>query len=226
MKKQYSQEVVRGFMVGAVLLALWVGWAEVKHWVAFVSDRAAVTAYVQSFGGWGPLLIVALLSSQAILVLIPGHVIMIASGYLYGFGGGLGLNLLGTVVAGQLAFVAVRWAGRPLLKHIVPAPLLERWDRLAARAGFTFFLLFFWFPVLPSNVMNFVAALSPLSFWSFLAANFLGRLPGVTLITLIGSHGLELSTRQWLVLAGVGAVLFAGGRYAANKLQTRYLGGE
>jgi hypothetical protein len=55
-----------------------------------------------------------------------------------------------------------------------------------------------------------------------LAANFLGRLPGVTLITLIGSHGLELSTQQWFILAGVGVILFIGGRYAANRVQARY----
>jgi uncharacterized membrane protein YdjX (TVP38/TMEM64 family) len=209
-------------IVAVILLVVWWGWAEVKQFVTFVNDRAAVTAYVQGFGNWGPLLLLALLSSQVILAFIPGHIIMITSGYLYGFWGGLGLNLLGTVVAGQLAFGALRWAGRPLLTRLISTTLLERWDRLAQRAGFTFFLLFFWFPVLPSNVMNFVAALSPISVWYFLAANFLGRLPGVTLITLIGSHGLELSTQQWFILAGVGVILFIGGRYAANRVQARY----
>ncbi len=210
--------LVKGLAVLVILPILWSGRQAIFDVLAFVSNREAVTAYLQSYGIWGPALLELLLSGQVVFAVIPGHIIMITGGYLYGFGAGLALNLAGTVVASQIAFVVVRWAGRPL----VSANLLDRWNRTAGQQGFFFFLFLFWFPIVPSNVMNFVAALSTISFWLFLAANFFGRLPGVVLITLIGSHGLELSARQWMMMAVVGGTLFLAGRYAAEELRQRY----
>jgi len=209
--------------LGLILLPMiWWGGEPLSRLIAFLSNREAVTAYLDSFGLWGPLLLGLILSLHVFLALIPGHILMITGCYLYGFWSGLWLNLCGTVLVSQLAFVVLRRAGRPLVSRFVSVHMLDRWNRAAVRQGFFFFLLFFWFPLVPSNVMNIVAALGTISFWEFLAANFLGRLPGVVLVTLIGSHGLDLSTRQWFLLAGVGVVILGGGRYAANRLQARY----
>ena len=176
-----------------------------------------MTLYLENLGVWGPLLLLLILSAQVILVIIPGHLVMITGGYLYGFNQGLTLNLLGTVAASQIVFVVVRWAGRPLAGRLMPVHLPIRWQYLAQQQGLAFFLFFFWFPILPSNALNFVAALSPISFWSFLAANFLGRLPGAAIMTLIGAYGLELTALQWGALGVVGLILFLSGRYVANK---------
>ena len=208
-----------------ILLALWVGRHFLFEILTLISNREALTVYLQSLGWWGPFLLVVILSSQVIFAVIPGHILMITGGYLYGFSGGLTLNLLGTVVASQAAFVAVRWAGQPLVSRLASASVLERWHQLANKQGLAFFLFFFWFPVVPSNIMNFVAGLSSISFWSFLTANLLGRLPGVMLVTLIGAYGFELSTRVWVILAIVGMGLFFGGRYSVGKLQQRYFVG-
>ncbi len=214
--------LVKGLAVLVILVILWSVRSAIFDFIAFVKDREAVIAYLQGNGLWNVVLLELLLSAQVILAIIPGHVIMVTSGYLYGFGQGLALNLVGTVGVSQMAFVVVRWAGRPALARLVPAGWLARWDASAGQQGFFFFLLCFWFPVVPGNVMNFVAALSSISFWSFLAANFFGRLPGVVLITLIGSHSLEFSAGQWVLIAIIGGVLFLAGRRAADRLRRRY----
>lgn len=207
----------------AILLALWLVRHPLLEFLTFISHREAVIAYLDSFGVWGPLLLVSALSVYVVVALIPGQILMVAGGYLYGFSGGLLLNLIGTVGASQLTFLAARRVGRPIVQRLVPAHLLARWSQIVERQGFTFFLFFFWFPVIPGNVMNFVASLSPISFWLFLTASFLGRLPGIALITLIGSHGLELTPHQVGVLAVAGIGLFILGRYSTVKLQQHYL---
>jgi len=181
--------LAKGVITIIILLTLYLGRNLIVDFLAFMSDRQAITTYLQGYGLWGPLLLVLILSAQVVFAVIPGHIIMITGGYLYGFNEGLLLNFIGTVIASQIAFVVVRWAGRPLVTRLIPAHILNRWDHAASPQGFVFFLFFFWFPIVPGNVMNFVAALSSISFWSFFAANFFGRLPGVILVTLIGSHG-------------------------------------
>lgn len=211
-----------GLILLVGLLLLWLGWPSLQNLLHFLSDRSAMTAFLQQVGWWGPLLLILILSMQVLVAVIPGHILMIAGGYLYGFGDGLLLNLTGTVLASQLAFVLARQAGRPLVTRFVAAQRLDHWQRAAPRQGFFFFLIFFWVPLLPSNLMNFVAGLGTISFWEFLAANMVGRLPGVILVTLIGSHGLELSGQQGLFLAVGGVILFVAARLVANKVQRHY----
>jgi uncharacterized membrane protein YdjX (TVP38/TMEM64 family) len=71
-------------------------------------------------------------------------------------------------------------------------------------------------------MMNFVAGLTGISGMSFFAANVLGRLPSVIMLTLIGSHGLELSTFSWAILGLITATLYVVGRFAIKRIESRY----
>jgi len=204
------------------LLALWIGREDLWKLLTLLGDRETVIAYLYQFGFWGPFLLVAILGLQVVIFVIPGHVLMVASGYLYGFGGGLILNLLATVGFGQFIFMLTRQVGRLFVQRLVPDRLLKRIDQIPERQEFTFFLLLLWFPIVPSNLMNYIAGLGSISFWRFLVVNFLGRLPGVALTTLIGSHGLQLSTRDWVGLIILGIILYFAGRYGTAKIEGHY----
>lgn len=220
--RKYRPHATIGLIGLVSLIAIWLGWDFIQQLVAVLSNRESVTEQVRAFGVWGPIFLALLLSLQVIISVIPGHVIMVVGGYLYGFWPALALHMAATVIASQVAFLIARRAGRPLINHVASSALLDKWNRIADKQGFSFYLLFFWFPIVPSGIMNFVAGLSRISFWHFLAASIVGRLPGVALTTLVGSHGLELSLGQWLVLGAVGLLVFVGGRFAANKLQAKY----
>jgi uncharacterized membrane protein YdjX (TVP38/TMEM64 family) len=208
--------------LGLLLSVLWLSHSHLFELLAFFRDRAAVEAYLERVGLWGPLLYLLLLGLQVLTVIMPGHILMLTAGYLYGFGGGLSLNIIGTVGASQLAFMLSRWAGKPWVQRLVPAALFERWHILAQRQGFLFYLLCFLFPIIPGNVTNYLGGLSLISFWLFFLANLLGRLPGLIIITFLGAYGVDLTWQQWLLIAAAGVFLVAGGRYFGPKLTARF----
>jgi uncharacterized membrane protein YdjX (TVP38/TMEM64 family) len=201
---------------------LWFSYPHLFELLAFFRDRAAVEAYLEAVGIWGPLVYLLLLGAQVLTVIIPGHILMITAGYLYGFEGGLSLNVIGTVGFSQLAFLLSRWAGKPLVQRLVPAALFERWHSLVQRQGFLFYLFCFWFPVIPSNVTNYLGGLSSISLWLFFLANLLGRLPGLIIITFLGAYGVHLTWQQWLLIAVAGVIVVAGGHYLGPKLTARF----
>jgi uncharacterized membrane protein YdjX (TVP38/TMEM64 family) len=201
---------------------LWLSHPYLFEWLEFFRDRAAVEAYLASVGVWGPLLYLLILAVQVLTVVIPGHILMITAGYLYGFDVGLGLNLVGVVGTSQIAFVLSRWTGKPLVQRLVPDPLLERWQAVAERQGFFFYLFCFWFPIIPGNVTNYLGGLSSISFWGFFLANLLGRLPGLVIITLIGAYSLHFSWQQWVLIALLGLISIIGGRFLTTKLAARF----
>jgi uncharacterized membrane protein YdjX (TVP38/TMEM64 family) len=105
---------------------------------------------------------------------------------------------------------------------MIPNGIRTRWEPVVKRQGLFFFTLIFWFPVIPSNITNYIGGISPISFWAFLAASFVGRLPGVLLITAIGAYGLELSLQQWGLVGLLGILLIFVGRAATSRLERHF----
>lgn len=209
---------------GLVLLAIltWLLRDSLSGWLTVLSDQEFVSNYVQSFGVLTPLVLAFLQVLQVIVAFIPGHVFVIAGGYIYGMPLGLLFNITCVVAASQLGFLLARWAGRPLVHRLADRATIDKWETIAEERGFLFFTIAFVLPVFPTDLMNFVAGLTGISSRKFFAANLLGRLPSVIVLTLIGSHGLELSNTVWFLLAlGVTAVYILG-RITILRIEQKY----
>lgn len=209
---------------GLALLALltWLLRDSLAGWLTILSDQEFVSSYVQSFGVLAPLVLAFFQVLQVIVAFIPGHVFVIAGGYIYGFYWGLLFNIVCVVAASQLAFLLARWAGRPLVHHLADEQVIAKWEAIAEERGFLFFTIAFVLPVFPTDLMNFVAGLTGISPRKFLAANFLGRLPSVLILTLIGSHGLELSNWMWALLALLVTAVYILGRLVIMRIEQKY----
>jgi uncharacterized membrane protein YdjX (TVP38/TMEM64 family) len=215
----------RWLLVGSVLVLAVLTWLlrqSLSEWLAVLSDQEFVSSYVQSYGALAPIVLAFLQVLQVIVAFIPGHVFVAAGGYIYGMPWGLLFNIVCVVAASQLGFLLARWAGRPLVHRLADRETIEKWETIAEERGFLFFTIAFVLPVFPTDLMNFVAGLTGISSRKFLAANFLGRFPSVLVLTLIGSHGLELSNTAWVLLAlGVTAVYIVG-RFAILRIEQKY----
>lgn len=201
---------------------LWQVRDSVGQLLTLVGDQEAVSAYLKSYGVWGPLVLAVAQLVQVFVVVIPGHVFLIAAGYVYGFVPGLILNLVCIVGASQLAFAFSRWMGRPLVERMVDKQILDRWYRIGEKQGFLFFTIAFVLPVFPTDAMNFVGGLSGISGGKFLAANFLGRLPSAIMLTMIGAYGLEFSRNTWLSIGALAVVVLIIGRIIVARIEARH----
>jgi uncharacterized membrane protein YdjX (TVP38/TMEM64 family) len=207
-------------IVFAILtVAIWYWWEDLKPFLTFISDQEAFGAYLQSFGILGPLVLWIAQLLQVFFAFIPGHVVLIAAGYVYGFPLGLFFNITFTVAASQLAYLFARWTGRPLVYRLVDRDTVEYWERIANQKGVLFFTITFLLPIFPSDAMNFVAGLSGIDSRRFLVANFLGRFPSAVLLTLIGAFGLELTTPMWAMIILAYIIFFVVGHYAVNRIK-------
>ena len=204
------------------LTLLWIFRQPVLEMLPLMGDQEAVSVYLKGFGLWGPLVLAILQLIQILAAVIPGHAFLIAAGYVYGLPLGLLLNVVYVVAASQLAFSLARWAGRPFISRLVSDELLEKWYVIGEKQGFTFFTIAFVLPVFPTDAMNFVAGLSGISPRKFLAANFLGRLPGAVILTLIGSHGLQFTTTTWTAILALAAVVYISGRLVIGRIERQF----
>jgi uncharacterized membrane protein YdjX (TVP38/TMEM64 family) len=195
----------------ALIIALRVAFSfrqPVLELLRIVGDREAVADYLAQFGVLAPLLLGIILVLQVIVAAIPGHALMVGGGYVFGFGTAFCVSLVTTVMGSQIGFLLARWAGRPLIERLAPVDLLDKWYDVSAKKGLLFFMFAFMLPIFPADVMNYVAGLSSLSARRFFAANLIGRIPGVVLMTAVGAYGFQLSLNVWLIIGAVGLAMF------------------
>ncbi len=206
-------------LILATLSALLAYRAPILQALSLVGDREALLAYLGGVGPAGLALIYVILTLQVIFAAIPGHIIMLVSGTLYGFIPALIVTHTSTVIASQFAYWLARRFGRPVVSRLAPAELTDKWTKKAEKQGMVFFCFSFILPIFPSDVMNFVAGLSGLSSRKFLIANFAGRLPTSLLFSLAGAQGFRVTPALLLVAALYTLVMLIGWGYLGPHLE-------
>jgi len=174
-----------------------------------ISDQEAVSAYLQSYGSLGPIVLFILLVAQVFVAIIPGHALMVTAGYVYGTIG-LSTVILSTILGSQAAFLIARHYGRGLIYRLASPEILERWDGTARYQGTLFYFFAFVLPIFPSDLMCYVAGLSTISSRRFFIANVLGRTCCAVFVTMIGMYGMHPPIQFWIVAILAISTFFAG----------------
>lgn len=176
-------------------------------------------AAVEGAGPWGPALFVGLQIVQVVVFVLPGEIVQIAGGYLFGALEGTLLSVLGIAIGSMLDFAAARLLGTRFVAALFGNEKLERFDALMAskRAEVSFFLLFV-IPGIPKDLLCFVGGLSAMRPATFLAVSMIGRLPGIAGSAVMGAAASDGRPGLFAAVALVAAVLFVAGLLARDSI--------
>jgi len=152
-------------------------------------DVAALERWIQEAGIWAPLLFMAVYAVAAVLFL-PGSVLTLAGGALFGPVLGTFYNLTGATIGATLAFliarylvsdwVAERTGGR--LKQLINGVEGEGWRFVA----FTRLV-----PLFPFNLLNYALGLTRIKLSHYLLATYICMLPASIAYSYLGYAGRE-----------------------------------
>ncbi|MFN2339237.1 MAG: VTT domain-containing protein [Gammaproteobacteria bacterium] len=152
-------------------------------------DVDALEQWVQSAGLAAPLLFMLIYAVGAVFFL-PGSVLTLAGGALFGPVLGTFYNLTGATLGALLAFLVARYlasdwvaqraGGR--LKQLIAGVEEEGWRFVA----FTRLV-----PLFPFNLLNYALGLTRIRLWHYLLATYVCMLPGAFAYTYLGYAGRE-----------------------------------
>jgi uncharacterized membrane protein YdjX (TVP38/TMEM64 family) len=209
--------VVFPLLVAALVVPVIIWHKEL--WSVFGS-AGKIRAWVESWGAAAPLVFMAIQAAQVIVFAIPGEVVQIAGGYLFGGGVGILLSVAGIGAGSTAAFFLSRLLGRPFVAAVIPAAQLQRMEKLLeSRSSRIVFFVLFLVPGIPKDILCYIAGLTPMSFLFFLGVSTVGRLPGIVGSSLIG--GAARSSR-WVALAVLSAaavIIFVAGLLLRPRIQ-------
>lgn len=158
----------------------------------FYRDRlniAALDSLIKNAGFIGPALFM-LVYALATILFLPGSVLTLAGGALFGPVWGTFYNLTGATLGATLAFLAARylasdWVSRRAggrMKQLIDGVEKEGWHFVA----FTRLV-----PLFPFNLLNYAFGLTRIRLGHFIIASYLFMLPGAIAYTYLGYAGRE-----------------------------------
>ena len=198
-----SLAIIAGFFVALF-------WDDLLALISLIRDREQIVAHANALGYWGPFFMGSSIILQILVAVIPGHPLLIASGYLYGFAKGFILSWIFIVIATQITFQVARKGGRPIVSKLVGRKETSKWERFAKFNNIGFYLLTFNLPMFPSDIMGYVAGLSNISTRKFFIANSVGRVPVPLLLAYLGAYGVDLSEPSLPFIFGILAIVVVG----------------
>ena len=154
---------------------------------------------IRDWGMWGVAGSIGLMVAHSFLP-FPAEIIACANGMVYGSWWGGVITWVGAMLGASFAFALVRSLGRPFVERMVPADQWERMSVWSQDRGGAVLLVARLVPVIAFNLINYVAALTGISWWTFLWATGLGILPLTILLSILGDRMLSMPQWAWLAL--------------------------
>lgn len=172
--------------------------------------------WVQSVGPWGPVFVVGLYM-VACLLFIPGSLLTLGTGFLFGVVLGTITVSIGSTLGATAAFLVGRTLARGWIEQkVANNPKFQAIDRAVGTQGFKIVLLTRLSPLFPFNLLNFAFGLTRVSLRRYVLASWIGMLPGTVMYVYLGSAAKSLADlaagkveEGWeqRVLFGVGLVV-------------------
>ena len=162
--------------------------------------EALLNSIIQSYGPFGLLVVMII---QTIIAPIPSEALLT-------FSGAIGIKLFdivifggtGLIIGSIIAFYLARTGGRPIINKLIGKKWVGRLDRWIEENGTKAIFLTRLVPIIPFDLISYMAGITKLEFKHYIFATVLGAFPRSLLLAILG-----LSMKEILASIGFGLEL-------------------
>ena len=203
------------FLSGVVFVAVKYG----PYLTRLASKPQQLKDALNSHGWRGVLVFMLLQALQVIVAAIPGELVQLAGGYIYGSWPGTLYSLAGIVTGSVIVFFVARFLGYPIVKTFVSQKNLDKFNFMmnSNKSEVAMFLLFL-IPGIPKDILTYIAGLTPIKPLRFFAIITVGRLPALFASSVIGSSTQKGDYLLVIILSIAALVLFTAGLLLKDKI--------
>lgn len=200
-------------LVAAKVFGLGVRLGELRTWIL-------------GLGAWGPVVFIALYA-VAVVAAIPGSVLTIAAGAMFGSVLGVGVVSIASTLGAAMAFAVARWFARDsVARWLSRSEKFAKLDRMTNEHGAIMVAITRLVPLFPFTLLNYGFGLTRVPFRTYVLWSWICMLPG-TILYVVGADavtkGLAEGRVPWPlvgVVVAVSVILFFVVRRARRALQT------
>jgi len=175
--------------------------------------------YIISTGTLGPIVFTLFQILQVVIAPIPGEVIQIAGGYIYGVTLGTLYSIVGMMIGAVIAFYFTRFLGGTLVERLLQKSKSKWLTGMMDNKKFSIFLfIVFIIPGLPKDLLIYAAGLTPIKPLRFFTILLVARFPWLLASVSIGANMYEKNYVSTIIISAISVIAFILGLIYKDKL--------
>ncbi len=163
---------------------------------------------LRNAGPLGFLILLAMQFMQIVVAFIPGEVVQMAAGMMYGPWLGAAVVLLGCIISSAFVFAVVHRLGAPFVRDMVPTKYLDKFNAFeeSGKLSIVVFILFL-IPAMPKDTFTYLVPLTNMRMRDFLVLSNVGRITGIVISTYAANGLVDGNITQSIIIFAVVAVI-------------------
>ncbi|HHY79785.1 MAG TPA: TVP38/TMEM64 family protein [Thermoanaerobacter sp.] len=221
--KMHKTYVINLFLVVIFAITLVVVMATFgRNFVLLIDNPYEFRQWIHSFGKFSVIVFIGVQILQVVIFAIPGEVVQIAGGYLFGTFLGTLYSVIGITIGSLICFLIARVLGYNFVRSIVSEENLKKFDYIINNPkGETILFLLFFIPGMPKDALSYIAGITPVKFYNFFIITLFARLPGIFFSAYIGAN---LGNKNYFmagIVAIIAVLLFLIGVYKKDVIMEK-----
>ena len=173
---------------------------------SLLTNREKATELIKSFGPLAPIGYIVLQILQTVVAPIPGQVVGILGGLIFGWWGVL-WTVIGSAIGFFLVFSVSRKFGRSMVEKLVKKEYLDKFDFIAGKKAPLILFIIFVLPGFPDDVVCYLAGLTEIPIKQLMTMIVIGRLPAVVMSNIFGDSLGHGNTTAMIWMVAISAVM-------------------
>ncbi len=171
--------------------------------------KEELTEWTARIGNIGAMAAIGIVTAETVIAPLPGTIIPMAVGALYGLWPGALYGWIGNVLGSIIIFYLMHQFGRKLAKRIVRDSFIRKYDAFFRRNRFMLWIIYM-IPVFPLDGINFVVGLSDISWKRFLTIISVGFAVNIIALTYVGDKFIRADTVERIMyMVGIFALILS-----------------
>lgn len=189
-------------VMGVICLALY------KPLMEFIGSPENLKAKLLGWGWIGKLVLALIMGLQVTFAFLPGELIEVMAGVIYGPIEGMFLCLIGAAAGTVLIYIFVDRFGMRFVEKAAGKEKLEKLTFLKheKKLPFLVFLLFF-IPGTPKDLMTYAMPFTPMKLSHFLMISSVARIPSVITSTIAGDNLAQQNILMAAIVFGITGIV-------------------
>lgn len=180
MKRKISSFLLIGLMIGLMGICCYLFWEPLRYFVSHPQ-------MMREQGIFGIVVFVVVIMLQIILAFLPGEMLEVMAGLVYGPWWGLLLCMLGAWLGSSCIYFLVKRFGVPLIQTFFPKSNLQELAILKnEKRLYSLCFIIFLIPGTPKDLLTYVMPLTRLNYQEFFLITTFARIPSIITSTLGG----------------------------------------
>ena len=210
------------FIVFSIFIIL--AYTYYHEYIYLFTEPAKLKSLVMSYGKYSVLAFISIQILQVVAFFIPGEIIQIAGGYIYGAFWGSLVSIIGIIIGNIIAYGISRRCGRPFVNRIISNKNLTFFQKILDLGSInTIVFILYLIPGIPKDILAYICGISKIRFKNFIICSLLGRLPAIVLSAYFGA---EIYSGNKIIIVSIVVIavfLFIVGIFKGEKILMKFL---